>query len=872
MSEGLEVVGDEGYDLLRTVIDENPNIILLKDWNGKFILGNRALANLYGTTPNELVGKDDGAFNPNREQVEFYLQNVREIMSQNETRIVMEESTDAVTGETHYYQSIKKPLLAPDGSPQILVIATDVTDLRRAKNDLEESERRLQYVLDVTQEGIWDWDIRSGTVTHNVRWCKLLGFDERYARHPFEIFSALVHQEDVSRVRRSIEACLSNGGPYRSEHRMHRSDGATIWVLDRGDVVERDEAGNALRMVGSVIDISERILAAQELERRESYLRATLDNFPFMIWLKDGESRFLTVNRRFAEASGRSDPDSVVGLSDLDLWPEELALSYRSDDQEVMQSQREKFVEEPLEAEGTRIWIETYKHPVFAPTGEVIGTVGFARDVTERHQMAQALANSELRWQLALEGNNDGIWDWNIKDGAVFYSTRWKSMLGFSEEELPNQLEEWRSRVHPDDIASVMDAIDAHLAGHTAFYQTEHRLKCKDGGYKWILDRGKAIFDADGKPLRMVGSHTDITDRRDAEMALQDRNEQLDTIFALSPDGLISFDNQGLVKYANPAFSTLVGLELSEVMGLSESKFVKLMSASCQAGTVFLDLSTQKRTIEDKGDSKKRAETIHIARTGKVLEMSLRSCRSHTLSRIVYFRDVTYEWEVAQIKSEFLSTAAHELRTPMASIYGYTELLLNRSYPEGDRKEMLEVVFRQSALVNSIINELLDISRIEARRGKDFVYKKNEAREVCQEVSANFNIDGHRPLILQMPDTPLFFNVDRSKIGQALSNVLSNAYKYSPGGGDVMLSLASEVHDAVHYCVMRITDHGIGMTKGQVARVCERFYRADTSGSIPGTGLGMSIVKEIVELHRGKLHIASTLGVGTTVSIFIPAI
>ena len=122
---------DQGdSDILRTVIDENPNIILMKDWDGRFLIGNRALASLYGTTPDELVGKDDGHFNPNADQVNFFLENVRAIMSQSETKIVMEESTDVATGETRYFQSIKKPLTAADGSKQILVIANDVTELK----------------------------------------------------------------------------------------------------------------------------------------------------------------------------------------------------------------------------------------------------------------------------------------------------------------------------------------------------------------------------------------------------------------------------------------------------------------------------------------------------------------------------------------------------------------------------------------------------------------------------------------------------------------------------------------------------------------------------------------------------------------------
>lgn len=143
--------------LLRTVIDENPNIILLKDWNGKFLLGNRALAQLYGTTTDQLEGQDDSAFNPNAEQVAFYLANVQGIMRRFETEVVLESSTDSATGEVRYYQSIKKPLRDDQGNLQILVIANDITDIRQAQLRAEASERQLQYVLQATGEGVWDW-------------------------------------------------------------------------------------------------------------------------------------------------------------------------------------------------------------------------------------------------------------------------------------------------------------------------------------------------------------------------------------------------------------------------------------------------------------------------------------------------------------------------------------------------------------------------------------------------------------------------------------------------------------------------------------------------------------------------------------------
>ena len=262
--------------LLRTVIDENPNIILLKDWHGRFLLGNRALANLYGTTPEALVGKDDGAFNPNREQVAFFLKNIQDIMQRFETEVVFEDSTDVTTGEVRHFQSIKKPLRDAQGRLQILVIANDITDVRRAQLRAEASENQLNYVLQATGEGVWDWTIPSGLVRHNARWAEILGMAPETLANSMDEFTQRLHPEDRESVMAAVQACLAGRGPYHHEHRMVRPDGRVIWVQDRGDVVERADDGSPLRMVGSFADISDRKQAEHQL--RQAQQRAELLN------------------------------------------------------------------------------------------------------------------------------------------------------------------------------------------------------------------------------------------------------------------------------------------------------------------------------------------------------------------------------------------------------------------------------------------------------------------------------------------------------------------------------------------------------------------------------------------------------------------
>jgi signal transduction histidine kinase len=256
-----------------------------------------------------------------------------------------------------------------------------------------------------------------------------------------------------------------------------------------------------------------------------------------------------------------------------------------------------------------------------------------------------------------------------------------------------------------------------------------------------------------------------------------------------------------------------------------------------------------------------------LKRTVKVLEGDA----GGPIGKVVYFRDITLEDEVDRMKSEFLSTAAHELRTPMSSILGFTELLLKRDYDPATRRELLETIHRQSTNLGKLINELLDLARIEARAGKDFRVEPRSLFPLVRETVSGLIVPGDgRKVEVTLPARSPRVAVDADKFRQALLNVLSNAYKYSPGGGAIEVHARTRKHDAVRQVGIVVRDQGIGMTPDQCDRIFERFYRADTTGAVPGTGLGMSVVKEIVELHGGAVEVESAHGVGTAVTLWLP--
>ncbi|HWA28588.1 MAG TPA: response regulator [Lacunisphaera sp.] len=177
--------------------------------------------------------------------------------------------------------------------------------------------------------------------------------------------------------------------------------------------------------------------------------------------------------------------------------------------------------------DGSTFWIE-YSTSLLVIDGREF-VMGMDRDATDRKQAEQALRDSEERWHLAVAGSNEGVWDWNIEDDSMWFSPRWKSMLGFFDDELPSRRESWMSRIHPDDRSHVEAAITTHLMQNTQILHCEYRVMHKDGSWIWALVRGKAIFASDGHPRRMVGTHTDITRQKEAEAELRQAKESAES-------------------------------------------------------------------------------------------------------------------------------------------------------------------------------------------------------------------------------------------------------------------------------------------------------------------------------------------------------
>ncbi|MEG4275741.1 MULTISPECIES: PAS domain S-box protein [unclassified Microcoleus] len=263
----------------------------------------------------------------------------------------------------------------------------------------------------------------------------------------------------------------------------------------------------------------------------------------------------------------------IVGQSGRKLIPEDYGEEENEILTKIQRGERIKHYDtKRRRKDGTLIDVSMSVSPIKDQAGNIIGASKIARNIADSKQAEAALRESEERWELSVRGNNDGIWDWNVQTNEVFFSSRWKEMLGYEDHEIQNIVDQWANLVHPDDLGWVMQAVQDHFAKKTPFYITEHRLRCKDGSYKWILDRGQALWDDAGNVIRMAGSHTDITERKQAEVALQVSEARYRQLIDNLNAGFVIHATDTSVQLCNKMAAELLGFSIDQIQGKTVSE------------------------------------------------------------------------------------------------------------------------------------------------------------------------------------------------------------------------------------------------------------------------------------------------------------
>lgn len=772
-----------------------------------------------------------------------------------------------------------KPLFNTLG--QIMLAHRKDIERRQDLISLVESQARLTAVLDSAVDGIVTIDMHGRVDSINPAAQRMFGYraDEILGKNVKCLMPQSVadHHDDYL-------AHYQAGGSTRimgidRELIGQRKDGSVFPI--ELSVAEMPIAGE-MHFNGIIRDISERKEREQLLQKTSALQNAILQGSNYAIVAMGLDGVVQTFNAAAERMSGLA-ADQACGQHFDALGLSALEMKSRSDELsqalgvgvapgfEALVAMARRFGSDDREwtlalDNGSRLPVSASVSCLRDVTGAISGFLAIAVDISERRADERRMRENDLRRAAIAQGALDCIvvmdhqglvQEFNPAAEAVFGVTK-AAMMGQSlvNVMIPDRYRE----AHKKGMARFLATGEAVVVGK----RIEISALRADGS-EFPIELSISSVTINQQPV-FTAYIRDISQTKLTQDKLRRFSTELNAVFNLSPDGFVTVSGDGICSYSNPAFTKMTGLAPEYVQGLNLNGF-------CAAFRSLCDIDCGYQPLEGAHDG--ATDVVTLTRPHhRIVQRSVRTFEDgQALGRIYYFRDVTHETEVDRMKSEFLSTAAHELRTPMASIHGFSELLLTRKFDEATQKDLLATIYRQSSNLVHLVTELLDLARIEARSGKDFNIKVQPLQPIIESTVAGFKApEGHYTFSMDLPERPMPVAVDTEKMGQVLLNLISNAYKYSPDGGAIQLSIHHRHTGDREEIGIRVRDEGLGLTPEQQERVFERFYRADASGAIPGTGLGLSLVKEIVELHQGQMQVSSTLGKGTEMTCWLPAV
>ena len=493
-----------------------------------------------------------------------------------------------------------------------------------------------------------------------------------------------------------------------------------------------------------------------------------------------------------------------------------------------------------------------------------------------REELARSISALEARWRTVLEATNQGVWDWDVRTSEVYFSPVWKSMLGYREEELQNNFTTWKSLVHPDDLSQTQSDVDRHLAGKTAHYETTLRMRCKDGSYKWILARGQVVErDATNQPLRVIGTHTDVTEQREQRNRINRIAANIPGViyeYLLRPDGSSAF------PYSSVGMLDIFGIEPEQVQKDATLVFERIHPDDLERVRTSIQASAYDLTIWQSELRVLHPEKGEIWIGGRAMPQALDGGAvrwhghfhdmTHAKLQEMALRQAKEAAEAASLaKSSFVANMSHEIRTPMNAVIGLLQLLEHTELTERQREYTHKAQGAAESLL-AILKDILDFSKVEA--GKMVVdnapFRLDDTlRNLGVVLSSTLKNKEVEILFDLDPELPRVLLGDGPRLQQVLLNLAGNSIKFTERG-EIVVALrlieASPTHARIEFSVQ---DTGIGIPADVLPRLFSAFEQADASTTrrFGGTGLGLSISQRLVKLMGGNLTLESTLGQGT---------
>lgn len=737
----------------------------------------------------------------------------------------------------------------------VLAFISDITRQKKEEEDLiqdlRNGEERYRNLVENSVTGIG--------VSHNGKilfanraLCELFGIEHSEELYAKDLLAYATEESKQKIIRRMEKLKAGEPVPAHFEHDIIRKDGEVRTLLLH--VSDIHFGGKKCRQ-STFIDITDK-KRLQEIEKR---FQVMFEKAPYALALTDMESgEIIDVNDMFSQKTG-FEKESLIGHTTT-----KLGFYSQADRHQVVNHLMENGTAEGLEMR-FQASSKTFHTRLFARL-IAINNAQFVltafEDITEIKETQEQLGRNEERLRLALSNAKEGIWDWNLKTDEVYFDEGYYILAGYEPYEFPESVASWENRVHPDDIERSKQEIDRCIRDQGSKYDMEFRFLRKDKSWMWIRAMGKVTErDEDGTPCRFTGTHIDITDSKQAEIALQESEERFSLFMQFIPAVIFIKDIEGRVVFGNQRFAENLNMQPEDLIGkisdeywppdlrqkFDEENARVLKGETVISETTLPDRVNSKHFITYKFPLMKEGQPFYIGAIG--LDITKQKEMENQLKAAMEQADAANK-----AKSEFLSNISHELRTPMQGILGFAKLAMHRFKTLSEKKklEYFEEIQNSGSRLLKLLNNLLDLSRIESGK-TEFEFKPERLTRLTDDAIKELH-----PIIdekqLKLGFTKPSFDdtvpMDREKIGQVIRNLLGNAVKFTAGGGDIEITIAQKDSRVV----FTIADSGVGIPDQELESIFDPFAQSSkTKTNAGGTGLGLSICKEIVAAHGGVI-------------------
>lgn len=547
----------------------------------------------------------------------------------------------------------------------------------------------------------------------------------------------------------------------------------------------------------------------------------------------------------------------------------------------IFQQQRQKEEDILILKDHKKVWWNLLLVPEIDPVSQQQSVLVILKNINRYKNIEEKLIESEQRYEMAMEAADLGIWDYIVGTGKTFYSRKWKAILGYYPDEIPDNFSIWEELLHPEDKDRVTLFLNNFLNSNLRVYEAEFRLKHKNGHYIWIRSRATALRDENGKAIRMLGTHRDIT----AEKKSESEFKKLHQAIIQSPIMVVITDINGYIEFSNPAFCKITGWKDQEVIG----KKPNILKSGFQPASFYEKLwKTISSGNEWQGEFKNRK------RNGEFYwELASISPIKNSFGTITHYvkiaenisylkkieKDLKKAKQDAEIannyKNLFLANMSHEIRTPINTIIGFSELIKNENLPSQKRHKYSGIIEENSQSLLRLIDDIIDVAKIEANELK---IKKEACAlgDLFSELEMTYNNFLKRKqkqnleLIFQIPEEAhhdVIFT-DPYRLKQILNNLYINALTHTETG-----------HIEIGYTILNdnklrffVSDTGLGIPPSRIKNIFKRFTQTEeTSGpDSSGSGLGLSICKDLALLLGGDITVKSVEGEGSIFFLTLP--